>query len=74
MKFYEVLAQIKNQNGRIQKFARRTSWNHGEQIGYGFNENDLLQTPILLKEDEKMNINPYTPSQNDINANDWEVI
>lgn len=38
MKFYDVLAQIKNQNGRIQKFARRTSWNHGEQIGYGFNE------------------------------------
>lgn len=74
MKFYEVLAQIKNQNGRMQKFARRTSWNRGEQIGYGFNENDLLQTPILLKEDEKMNINPYTPSQNDINANDWEII
>ena len=74
MKFYEVIAQIKNQNGRMQKFARRTSWSHGERIGYGFNENDLLQTPILLKEDEKMNINPYTPSQNDINANDWEVI
>ena len=74
MKFYEALSQINNHTGRMQKFARRASWNPRERIGYGFDENDLLQTPILLKDDEKMNTRPYTPSQSDFNAIDWEVV
>lgn len=73
MKLCEALIQIGNHEGRIQKFARRINWRPRERIGYGFNENDLLQKPILLKDDEKMNTKPYFPSQDDLTANDWEV-
>lgn len=71
MKYDEVAREIRLNN---KARARRNNWPPSKVIGVGFNENDLLQRPVIIVSDLSSDLCPYNPTIEDINANDWRLV
>lgn len=67
MRFADIIRKITvNDKAR----ARRDSWPPYKQIALGF----LLQQRCIVVNDSKDDLHLYTPSTNDIMANDWRLL
>ena len=71
MRFADITREITVND---KAMARRDSWPPYKRIAIGFNINDLLQQRCIVVNDSKDNLHLYTPSSNDIMANDWRLL
>lgn len=69
MRFAEVTREI---TLNIKLRASRDSWPPYKEIGCPFGPDDGFEQCLVLIE-SKVNISPYTPTKDDIMANDWRL-